>query len=239
MSAAHPLVWLAPARVDRLSEAVRITLADWTSAWGLPAAGAIHAEISGADAATVATSDAIDLLAPAPGRWCHAIARALFQLGAGESAIVDAVVSRLANQLRHKLEVQFPRQSAQASSLGLPGHQGVQISSELLGLRCGIHLGIPQLRDGGWLKCAPLPRLPAVNFERAVSELPVPLVAELGRASVNVNELMQLAPGDVLLLEETLDAPLRVGSPGCSLALSAHLGALADPPRRAARWLAA
>lgn len=239
MSPGRALCWLGPALVGRLSEAVSGTLAGWTSVWGLPPAGLIHAEIleDGAEAAW--PSDLVDLLAPPPRHWLDAIARALFPLGAGESVIVDAVIRRMAEQLQQRLQGHFPRQLPDESAAGLPGHRGVLITSELLGLRCRLQLGIAELREGGWLKCAALPALPALNLERAVGELPVPLVAELGRASVSVNDLMQLAPGDVLLLEESLDAPLRVGSPGCSLALSAHLGSLDDPPRRAARWLAA
>lgn len=239
MSAALTLGWLSPLLVGRVSDAVRGMLTDWTSTWGLPAAGPLDAEILAVAADVVPPSDVIDLFAPATDPWRDAIARSLFQLGAGESALVDAVVRRMTDQLQQTLQSQFPHGPSLGSSIGLPGHRGVRIICEVLGLRCRLEIGVVQLRDGGWLKPAPQPSLQAVNVEHAVSELPVPLVAELGRTQVSGNDLMQLAPGDVLLLEETLDAPLRVASPGCSFALSAHLGALADPPRRAARWLAA
>lgn len=236
MTSVHALCWLPSALCAELSAALQGSLAQWTSAWGLPSAGQVHARLLDADGAVPAAF--VDLLAPPAVDWLDALARALFKLGAGESDIVDAVIHRMTNQLEQQLQRRFPHGPPSEPRSGMPGHRGMQLTVELLGRRCGVELGVSQLRAGGWLKSASLAPLQRVNFEQAAKELPVPFVAELGRATLSVSDLMQLTPGDVLLLEESLDAPLRMTSPGCAIALTAHLGATANPQRRAARWLA-
>jgi len=235
VSDALRLCWLPASVCAEVSAALQDTLAHWTSTWGLPSAGPVHARLL--EPGEAPPSDGTNLHGPASTGWRDAIARALFPGAGGESAIVDGVVHRAADHLDQTLCGRFPRDSSKPRG-GLPGHRGLRASVDCIGQSCWLELGCAELRAAGWLKPSPLTPLPPVDLERAASGLPVALVAELGRVSVAVSDLVQLAPGDVLLLEETLDEPLRVVSAGSAFALSAQLGAITNPPRRAARWLA-
>lgn len=235
MTAAHRLCWLPAAVCAEVAATLQDMLAHWTSTWGLPSAGQVDARLLGAGEAP--PPDGSNLHEPESTGWRDAIARALFERASGESAVIDGVVRRVADQLDQQLRGRFPPNSSKPRP-GLPGHRGLRARVDLLGQSCWLELGCTELGAAGWLKPAALAPLSPVDLESAASRLPVALVAELGRASVAVSELVQLAPGDVLLLEETLDAPLRVVSAGSAFVLPAQLGAIANPPRRAARWLA-
>jgi hypothetical protein len=143
--------------------------------------------------------------------------------------------------LQDALRQRFRTASPQPFTPARVGHGGIEVCFELLGSRFSIVLDLAELQSGGWLAATPPRQLPVVAFERAVHDVPVPLTARLGHASASVTDILQLRPGDILLLNETLDAPLQVASPGSPLQLAAHLGACAvssTPARRAMRWLA-
>ncbi|WP_457447627.1 FliM/FliN family flagellar motor switch protein [Roseateles sp. P5_E4] len=166
------------------------------------------------------------------------IAQALFKFDLLGSSIAAEVIRRVTEPLTARLVGHFVPERMGGEESGPLGDWGAHVTVELLGHRCGFVLTCAQLRASGRLGVPANPPLPGVHLEHALAQVQVPLVAQLGRADINLDELMQLAPGDVLLLKETLDEPLRVIAPGSSLELSAHLGTFANPPQRAVRWLA-
>ena len=237
MSAVHSILWLPESLCDQVAAQLRELVDEWTRAWGLPAAGALEVRPLPADEPQLPT-DVIDLLASPSATWRGAISQALFK-SRTESPIVEGVVRRMLSRLQEQLRGSFASQLATIDAtapLLRPGHQGVRISLELLGLRCGFFVTAEQLRTAGHLARLTSSPLAAVDYEEALASLPVQLVAELGHASLSVADLLQLAPGDVLVLNEDLAAPLRLVSPGSSLSLMANLGASRETSRRAARW---
>lgn len=140
--------------------------------------------------------------------------------------------------LRRRFQTAPGERAWQPSPLG---HAGVAVNFELLGHRFVMALDPEELRAGGWLKLPPSAALPKVALEQALASVAVPLTAQLGSAAVSAAEVLQLQPGDVLLLEQTLDAPLQVVCAGSPLRLHAHLGttpATKGSAQRAMRWLA-
>lgn len=235
MSPIQLLAWLPPSTCGRVAKDADEVLSGWAATWGLPAPGQSQCEPLAAGRAT--PDDFIDLRAPPASDLKKALSQALFDFDGSGSAVVETVIRQIVETLALQLSQVFAPASTGAEAHGPLGHQGARVSLELLGLRCGFLLTCTQLRVSGKL-AVPLPGpLPGVNLEQALAETPLSLIAELGRAEVNLDDLMQLAPGDVLLLKERLDTPLRVVVRGSAMDLSAHLGAFADPPQRAMRWL--
>lgn len=236
MSAIQNLAWVPASVCGAVARDVDGVLSRWAAAWGLPQPMPVHCEPLAA--AAPIPRDFIDLMAAPSQDLRQSFSQALFKFDAPGSAVIDNVTRRVALALTRELGETFSSKSVSEEVHGPLGHQGVLVLVELLGQRCGLLLTCAQLRAGGKLAMPRARPMPGVNLERALADVAVPLVAELGRADVNLDELMQLVPGDVLLLRETLDAPLRMVAPGSELALSAHLGAICNPPRRAVRWLA-
>lgn len=236
MSTVQGILWLPESLCEQLAAELQALLAAWAQAWGLPAPGPVQAQRL-TSAALAPSPDTIDLLAPPSAAWRGALAQAVFK-NRIDSPVVEGVVRRMSERLQEQLRSSVAPQSATADSASPqgPGHQGVAVTVEILGKSCGIVLSNNQLVQTGRLRRPASPSLPPVNLDSAMALLPVPLVAELGRASLNVGDLLQLTPGDVLVLHEALASPLRLVSPGSALALTAHLGASPDSTQRALRW---
>lgn len=236
MSSVHSLTWLPDAIHQEVATDADRALAEWAQEWNLPAPQMV-------ECATVAASATggfrgIDLRGAPPVDWNQALARALFGFDAAASPLVAAVVLRVIGSLQARLSKAFGATAASGTEPAPLGDRGVFVKVDLFGQGCGFELSCAQLRACGRLKPVASQALSRVNLEKALAHVPVPLVAELGKANVNIQELLQLQLGDVLLLNQSLDTPLRVFAPGSSLELTANLGMVADPPQRAVRWLA-
>lgn len=237
MRPAIRITWLPAQICGAIAEEFSQLVSVWAAAWDLPEPEAVRS--APVSVSIPVALDVVDLLAELPAPWKQSIGRALFKFDSAGSPLVQAVVKRAVESLQSSLREAFSvEEASDAETPSALGDQGIQVSLEILGLRCGLLLSCGQLFGSGRLQLPKSEALPAVNFERALANAPVSLVAELGRADVGFEELMQLAPGDVLLLKQTLDTPLRVRSPGSLLELRAHLGAAAGLPKRAVRCLA-
>lgn len=227
MSDPAPLVWLPESLCDRVSQELQALLAGFCGRWGLPAmATARVARVTCGQAVGGASDDLIDLEQAWPDRLRGAVTEALFQRPFAQSAILRGVLNRIEQDLKLALTDKFATGAAQpARAANRPGHAGLVCEVEWLQCRLGLRLSCNQLRDKRWLHpAAPGPTLARVNLEHALAHARVPLLAQLGSVSVNVGDLLHLAPGDVLLLSESLDVPLCITSPGSSLRLRALLG---------------
>lgn len=237
MSACLPLKWLPDALPGQVETALRDVLDRWAREWGAPLATTVAVRLL-----STRESPATALPAPWDGELPNALTSALSQalLGsvAASSPVALGALQAAIDDLRSALRLRFRPEPARPFAPARVGHGGVEASFDLMGQRFGFVLDVAALQSNGWL-AAPSPRrLTAVAIEQALRDLPVPLTAQLGHASVSVTDILQLRPGDVLLLAETLDAPLKVISPGSALQLTAHLGASTTSPARAMRWLA-
>lgn len=246
MTPARDIVWVPASLGARLAAELQALLDDWTRTWGLPAADAPQAQAWDAGSPAL-PPDVIDLLAPASASWRDALALALLHVQ-GESRVADGVVRRVVASLQAAVHAalgtapQPPTALPMAAAMATvgapgPGHGGLALRVMLLGCRCGLAVTSEQLRRSGRLPPPPRLALPAVAFERALAAVPVPLVAQLGHARLSARELLELAPGDVLVLETGLASPLSLISPGSPLRLTAQLGATTDATHRAARCL--
>lgn len=239
MSTCLPIKWL-PAGLPGQVEAALCDVVDrWAREWGAPAATSVAVRLLAAHE-TPNTA----LAAPwheLPAAWASALGRAWLIAAASASAVAQGAIRQATADLQDALRQRFQTRPPQPFTPAVIGHGGVEASFELLGLPFGFVLDIAELQLGGWLNATPTRQLPPIPLEQALRDVPAPLIAQLGHASVSVTDILQLRPGDVLLLSETLDAPLQVTSPGSPLRLSAHLGASTNPStpaRRAMRWLA-
>ncbi len=237
MSTTQSILWLPESLCDQLAAELQDLFNTWAKEWGLPAPAPVRLHRVPVGASPL-PADAVDLLAPPSTAWRNALAQAVFKTRI-DSPVVEGVVQRMVARLQKPLRSSFAPQITaddQCASRQRPGHEGICVSIELLGQHTGMFLSNAQLTHAGRLPRPATRSLAAVNFEAAMASLPVPLIAELGRASLSVSDLLQLTPGDVLVLNEELAAPLRLVSPGSPLALNAHLGASHDSHRRAVRW---
>jgi flagellar motor switch/type III secretory pathway protein FliN len=239
LSACLPVKWLPDTLPGHIEVALRDVLEQWAREWGAPAASSVAARRLEAQESPSAT-----LVAPwgdLPKTWQGSLARALLGPAAPASPVAQGATQQATTDLQATLHRRFQSQTPQPFVPARIGHGGVEARFELLGMPFGFVLDLAELQSGGWLLAAPTRRLQAVPFEQALHDVSVPLTAQLGRARVSVTDILQLQPGNILLLTETLDAPLQVRSPGSPLQLTAHLGASDAPSpstRRAMRWLA-
>jgi len=235
LSACLPVKWLPATLPAQLEAALREVLDQWSCDWGAPSAKAVSAHLLGASQAPAA------LCAPwgeLPGEWHGALTRALLGPAALHSPVAQGALLEATADLQNALHQRLQPASAHPFTPATVGHGGVDVHFELLGLNFGFALSVADLQSAGWLATAPARRLRAIAIERALQDLPVPLTAHVGRASVSAADVLQMRPGDILLLDEPLDAPLQITSAGSPLRLTAHLGASATSAMRAMRWLA-
>lgn len=235
MKPVRRITWLPEAVGEALAGEVDRLLGDWAAAWGIANPGA--ARVAFVRAGDGGMHDVVDLLSDLPTSWKRALAQALFRFDAYGPSLVDAVLDTVVMALRSRLRTAFG-DAPTPDALPMPiGHAGALVIVEVLGQRSGFVLSCAQLQACGKLSLPTPEALGVVDIEHALAGVPVPLTVELGRADVNLEELMQLSPGDVLVLNESLNSPLRVVSPGSSLALPAHLGSSSTSASRAVRWL--
>lgn len=237
MSACLPIKWLPDALPGQVETALRDVLDRWARDWGSPLATTVAVRLL-----STRESPAAALLASwdgeLPKAWTSALFQALLGPVAASSPVAQGALQAAINDLRNALRLRFHPGPARPFAPARVGHGGVEASFDLMGQRFGFVLDVVALQSNGWLAVSSPRRLTAVAIEQALRDLPVPLTAQLGHANVSVPDILQLCPGDVLLLAETLDAPLKVISPGSPLQLTAHLGASPMSPARAMRWLA-
>lgn len=74
-------------------------------------------------------------------------------------------------------------------------------------------------------KLKPLPKL---HYLHILRDTPVRLPVEIGQAEVSLSNLMSVGIGDVIRLETSVDAPVRVRGPGGEDMFSAYLGKVQD-----------
>lgn len=239
MSACLPIKWLPDSLPAQVEAALRGILDRWSSDWGAPAARQV--EVRRIAAGVTPSTDGTTSWAEMPAAWPTALGSALLGAAAAASPVARIALHQAFLELQDALRQRFATGPAKAFVPAQIGHGGIEASFELLGLRFVLVLDVAELAAGGWLTASPRQPLPAISVEQALHGVSVPLTAQVGRASASVTDILQLRPGDILLLSESLDAPLQVTSPGSPLLLSAHLGASDSPstsPRRAMRWLA-
>lgn len=229
MSEPVSLHWLPEALCAQVAQELHALLADFCSRWGLPVASDVQVSVethaAGAGGGVLAP---VDLTAPWTDPWRDAVTRALFDLPLlADSAILRGVLDRIEKDLQQRLTGKFGG-AVGALPAAFAGHAGLVCRFDWLQSRIQQRLSCAQLRTSGWLKRpTSSSALARVDLEQALARTPVPLVARLGSAIVNVGDLLHLAPGDVLLLSEPLDEPLRINSPGSALSLRALLGSTA------------
>lgn len=227
MSYSTPLVWLPESLCDRVAQELQALLAGFCSRWDLPAPFTVQVSREACSSvADEADDDHVDLDSAWPERLRGAVTQTLFQRPFAESAILHGVLDRIERDLQLALTDKFaPVTSQPLNEVARPGHAGLVCNVEWLEIRLRLRLSCSQLRDKGWLTpTTPRPALARMDPERALAHTQVPLCAQLGSVAVNVGDLLHLVPGDVLLLSESLDEPLRITSPGSSLSLRALLG---------------
>lgn len=236
VAAVQSILWLPESLCGQLAGELQRLFEDWSKAWGLSAIGAVQVHRLNAGE-TPLPPGSIDLVATPSAVWRGLLAQALFKTRS-DSPVVEGVVRRLLANLQDSLRTSFAPQLPEDASAASqrPGHRGMQVLVEILGQQCSFFISSEQLHHSGRLVRPSAAALPGVDLEAVMTALPVPLVAELGHASLSVTDLLQLAPGDVLVLNEDLASTLRLVSPGSSLALTAHLGATPELNHRAVRW---
>ena len=239
MSEALTLAWIPHSLCLTIARQMDGLLSNWATACGLPApAGAIAVALPGQRQEPGLVPGLVNLAAPPTAEWLKVLGAALFGTDTGESAVFREATKKVVEALQQALAQTFGPPRVSPPTACPAGHAGIGLRVEVLRQPCAFFLCAAQLRASGHLQTVTAPVLGAVNLESALAGTPVPLVAELGRADIGLDELLSLSPGDVLVLKETLDAPLRIVAPGSDLALTAHLGASPVAPMRAARCLA-
>lgn len=237
MNATLSIKWLPAALPGQVEAALRGTLDNWARDWGAPAATALSTRtLAASQAAACAGSTPWGEL---PQAWPTTLARTLLGPAAQASSVLQGAMQQATTELQQALRQRFCTSPPQRFEPARVGDGGIEASFNLLGLTFAFVLDVAELQSGGWLPAAPQRPLPTVELAHALRDVPVQLTAQLGHASASVTDILQLRPGDILLLNESLDTALRVTSPGSPLQLAAHLGATpSQPARRAMRWLA-
>jgi flagellar motor switch/type III secretory pathway protein FliN len=236
---AQPLLWVSDASLDRLREALSGRLASWAQAWGLPTPGVpLVRPWSGSDAegskvdSNTNPSD-LTLATSLPAAWADGLSQAFFGGKGLRSAIVTSVLQDCHDQLRAALLP--PDAAATGTQAKCPGHVGAQLEVVLLGHTWVVVWPIAALLAGEHLVRPKAASVPRWASEPALAPCSVSLQAIVGTAEVDVLGVMNLAPGDVIVLRQRLDDPVAVHGVNTPLRLHAHLGAQAD--RIALQWL--
>lgn len=237
------LMWLPATLGTAVGERLQQLLAELATAWKLPAPGELRAELLPADvdpAQGPELEDSLDLQ-----QWDSAalrlwLAEQSMGLSRLESAIVDRAMRQLLQGLGQGLKHCFgtaPPGDERPSQRSLPGHRGLRVRLRWGGQPMHLSLGLTQLQASGWLKLPARDRLAAVDLKAALAATPVPLQVTLGSLDLPLSDWLHLAPGDVLLLDKRLDAPLAVQVPGSDWTHHAQLGSNAARTHRALRWI--
>ncbi len=79
------------------------------------------------------------------------------------------------------------------------------------------------------LRPTPRPAAPLTDIGSAIAEAPVTVEARLGSAVVPLTEARKLTAGDVLVLDQPLDAPFELAGPGDTAIACATLADAASP----------
>lgn len=239
MSACLNLQWLPDSLADEARRTLSQLLARWAADWGAPQASHVVARLLSAG---IEPLDGLSPCSAWPDDWHNTLAHALIGPAGPASEVGRSAAREAAEDLQAALRQRFCAAPGERPWPVAPlGHAGVELSFEWLGQSFVIPLDAEELRAGGWLRRQRTKPLAKVALEHALADLPVRLTAQLGSAAVSATEVLQLQAGDVLLLEQTLDTPLRVVCAGSALQLTAHLGTVPSTLgsiQRAVRWLA-
>jgi|GEM_PF-5970760 len=228
---ASALWWLPDAVIAQVARAADGVLTAWAEAWGLAAPKPVRAVRWRWD--EVCAVSELDRAA---------LGDALLGQATRASALAGRVTAIAMEQLFVEIETRFGKALAGQAMRPRPGDRGLVLSIDLPGQLWCLPLSCEQLHAKAWLARPTGSPLAAWNPEIALAGVPVPLEIELGQASLPVSELLKLAVDDVIVLKQSVGAPLSVSSPGSALALRAQLGAAASgqgEAKRALRWLAA
>lgn len=220
--------------MEQVGAALLAEAASWATAWGLPlpARGDVHivrvAAAKGAPAEENLLSGTESASQALRSKLTH-----LLHPSAGQaSAVLKLVSKRLAADLLGRLRKRFAVDSAPLAQMeNTLGDWGVQATVQWQGCELSLPLSCGQLRAADLLPVPAATKLAAVSAEKSLSQLPVELIAEVGRASISVPDLLNLAIDDVIVLTRGLDSPIELGSPGSSLRLLARLGSTAEDTR--------
>ena len=149
----------------------------------------------------------------------------------GEQA-AQAVVDDLRRVLSQTWQVRT--WTIDAAPQATPGrwHALVEVEIEAAGRR--VRAWLPGLRFKAAATAAPAVRAPVVKAATACAALETSLLARVGRAELAIADIVQLQPGDVLVLDAALDQPISLSLEDDALELRAYLGAAPDG-RRAVR----
>lgn len=235
------LRWVPNSGLELATRELGRSLQAWAQHWGLPQEG-LQPRVTRL-AATPASDDVhrsglvrLTQQDALPTAWRTALAQGLFRHLASGSAIADGVIARVTADLWARLGLpEGPLQRASEHPCP-PGDRGLRAEFMLGSLACCFDLDLSALEQRGWIPTITPPPLPAVELETLCASLPVQLEALVGRAHLAVPELLALAPGDVLLLDALLSAPMQVQSQDRAVQFTADLGrGLDQNPQRALR----
>lgn len=222
MNDVRPLLWVSDSALERLRLAVQQRVDQWAQSWGLPntdpARVALWHHGDDAVSADLATAEGL------PPAWASALSKTLFKGSGMRSAIVGPVLTDCHEQLR-AAACPPPAEPSLAASPG-HGHAGARVTLTLLGQQWVVQWTVAAMQMAGYLaRPAPGP-VAAWSAEATLAPLQVDLKAVIGQAEVDVLGLLNLAPGDVIVLRQRLDDPIHVQGEGTPLNLLAHLGTL-------------
>ncbi len=228
----RPLLWVAAVTQERFKAAIYARLVSWAGAWGLPSPA--EPEVTDTLPTEPGSLDLAEPTADSTGPWRDRLALAVLGSGVQGSALAESVIQDCHNQFRAALlPPELPARGPAAA--GEPGHLGLTLRAEVLGSAWHVTWSSEALLAAGVIVRPALPPLPAWQPESSLSALPVPMRAVVGTADVDVLGLLNLAPGDVIVLYQRLDDPIAVWGLDSALRLSAHLGSTEG--QVAVQWL--
>lgn len=230
----QPIRWVSDSALDQTGAALLAELISWGTAWGLPlpVRGDVRVVRLAAAKGAPADDGVLSGGEPAVQALRNKLTHLLHPSAGQASAVLKLVSKRLAADLLARLRARFSVDAAStAQGRHSLGDWGVQATLQWQGCEVSLALSCSQLRAADLLPTTTSPKLGKVFAEKSLSQLPVELLAEVGRASISVPDLLNLAVDDVIVLSGGLDAPIQIGSPGSNLRLLARLGSTSEDAR--------
>ena len=152
--------------------------------------------------------------------------------------MIDEVIVNASRALRAPLHKKLGMAASVPESRALPGHWGVHVEVSLLGGSWSMQVSAATLRQHGFLPVQQAAPVPAWEAHETLADLPLQLQAQLGNVEIGIQDLLHLAEGDVIVLPQLQDTPVRLSCDGSLLSLTGALGASADRSQRSLRVLA-
>lgn len=230
---AHASAWLPPGAASprlnqALEELVRLWSLHWIDRGGLHTSGALTriGDARWVQAAVEWRGLDCGLALGVPAHTAVALGAMMLALGSDGSTEADRILLRqLGEQALADLQARLLQwlnltSGAQWSTSTAPRHRDGPIHAlEIEGLGDGtkLRLELTGALFARQLRAAlpPVPKpAPLADGRQALAKLPVALSAALGRCALTLAELADLAPGDVLVLDQPTDAPLPIALDG-------------------------